>query len=113
MIYTSKYSHPKHFEHTNHVTHLHLHYLPILDDSYIFPILSSALSLLGLLWVSGIFGRVRKIKQPSQVSELNQGGCPPTEVAAAANDKEALEVPKNIGELTVSKLLVHPIKVSL
>ncbi|KAF9644632.1 hypothetical protein BDM02DRAFT_888505 [Thelephora ganbajun] len=44
-----------------------------------------------------------------QVLKLNQGGCPPTETTAV-NDKEVWEVPQNIGELTVSKLLVHPIK---
>ena len=83
----------------------------MLDDSYIFSALSSALALLlGLLWVSGVFGRVQKLKQTSQVSKLNQGGCPPAE-ATLANDKQVWEVPRDIGELTVSKLLVHPIKV--
>ena len=83
----------------------------MLDDPHTFSALSSALALLlGLLWVSGIFGRVRKLKQTSQVPKLNQGGCPPAE-ATVASDKQVWEVPHDIGELTVSKLLVHPIKV--
>jgi hypothetical protein len=87
----------------------------MLDDLRTFPILSSAFSLLlGLLWVSGIFRRVRNLGRPNQVSQRNQEGCPPTEAAAAANyDEQVWEVPKDIGELTVSKLFVHPIKVSL
>jgi len=84
----------------------------MLDGSNIFPVLSSALALLfGILWVSGISGRVRNLRQTSYVSRLNRTKCPPTE-ATAANDKDVWEVPQNLGELTVSKLLVHPIKVS-
>ena len=87
----------------------------MLDDPRIF--ISSAFALLiGLLWVSGIFGKVRNFKRTNQVPNLNQGGCPPPESTAvlSANDEEAeWEVPMNIGELTVSKLLVHPIKVGL
>jgi len=89
----------------------------MLDDSRIFPIISSAFALLvGLLWVSGICGRVRSLKKTSQASKLNQGKCLPTEATAGVNvdDEETeWEVPMNIGELTVSKLLVHPIKVGL
>ena len=44
--------------------------------------------------------------------ETEHTGCSPTE-ATAANDKDIWEIPQNIGELKVSKLLVHPIKVSL
>ena len=85
----------------------------MLDDSRIF--ISSAFALLiGLLWVSGIFGKVRNLERTNQVSNLNREGCPPPEATAILNadDTEAeWEVPMNIGELTVSKLLVHPIKV--
>ena len=85
----------------------------MLDNSVTFPILSSALALLtGLLLVSGIFGRVCNPKPTNQVSGMNRTQCPPAE-AAATNDKDVWEVPHSIGELTVSKLLVHPIKVSL
>jgi len=87
----------------------------MLDDSRIISILSSALALLlGLLWVSGIFGRVWNLRRTNEASQLNREGCPPTEVTAAANyDEEVWEVPKDIGVLAVSKLLVHPIKVGL
>jgi len=85
----------------------------MLDGSGIFPFLSSALALFfGLLWASGIFGRVRNFKPTNQVSGLNRPEPPPPE-ATAANDKDVCEVPQNLGELIVSKLLVHPIKVSL
>lgn len=87
----------------------------MLDDLRTFPILSSAFPLfLGLLWVSGIFGRVWNLKRTNRVPQLNQEGCPPAEATTAAEyGREVLEVPKDIGVLTVSKLLVHPIKVSL
>ena len=50
---------------------------------------------------------------PNQVSDPNPGaGCPPTE-ATAGDDGDVWEVPRDIGELAVSKLFVHPIKVSL
>ena len=84
----------------------------MLDDLGTFPILPSAFALLFLLWASGIFGRVRSLKPTDEVSGLNRLKPPPTE-ATAANDKDVWEVPQNLGELTVSKLLVHPIKVSL
>ena len=87
----------------------------MLDYSSISSILSPALALLlGLLCVSGIFGRVRVLRPTSQVSKLNYIGCPPTEATAADDeeDKHVWEVPQNLGELTVTKLLVHPIKVS-
>jgi len=84
----------------------------MLDDSSAFPILSSALALLfGLLWASGIFGRVRNPKPTNELPGLNRAKPSPAE--ATANDKDVWEVPQNLGELTVSKLLVHPIKVSL
>lgn len=87
----------------------------MLDHLHIPSVLSSALALLGLLWVSGMLGRARNPKKATRKSELNQGGCPPAEASAtaAADGNEAWGVPKDIGELTVSKLLVHPIKVSL
>ena len=62
--------------------------------------------------MSGIFKRAwNLIEQMDQVSEPNPTECPPTE-ATAANGDDVWEVPPEIGELTVSKLLVHPIKVS-
>ena len=87
----------------------------MLDRLHIPSVLSSALALLGLLWVSGIVGRVRNPKKAIRESGLNQGGCPPAEASATAtaDGNEAWGVPRDIGELTISKLLVHPIKVSL
>ena len=93
-----------------------IHSLLMLDDLNILPILSSAFALLlGLLWVSGIFGRVRNFKKTTREPKLNQGGYPPAEATAtaAADGNEVGGVPKDIGELTISKLLVHPIKVCL
>ena len=85
----------------------------MLGDSNTIPILSSAVALLfGLLWASGVFGRVRSPKPKNEVSRLNHSKPPPIE-ATAANGKDVWEVPRNLGELTISKLLVHPIKVSL
>ena len=86
----------------------------MLDYSSIPSILSPALALLGLLWVFGIFGRVRILKPASPVSKLNYMGCPPTGATATDDEdgKHVWEVPQNLGELTVTKLLVHPIKVS-
>lgn len=43
------------------------------------------------------------------MSKTNQTGCPATE--AVANAKEVWEKPWDIGQLSVSKLFVHPIKV--
>lgn len=87
----------------------------MLDDSRIIPLLSSAFALLlGLLWVSGIFGRVWNLKRTNEASQLNREGCPPTEATSAViYDEEVWEVPMDIGVLVVSKLLVHPIKVGL
>jgi len=106
----SVHNYPTHLAHaiqTQRRTHFFTHML-VLDDSRIFPLLSSALALLlCLLWVFGIFGRVRRNDKPT-----NHGGCPPVD-ATTAYDEDVWEVPENIGELTVSKLLVHPIKVSL
>lgn len=82
-----------------------------MGDPSTLPILTSALALLGLLWASGIFGRVRILEPKHRVSKLNHVGCPPIE-ATATSDTDVWEVPQDIGELTVSKLLVHPIKVS-
>lgn len=49
------------------------------------------------------------LKPGDQVLKPDQVGCPPTE---ATNAKDVWEVPQDIGELTISKLFVHPIKVS-
>lgn len=86
----------------------------MLDYPSISSIISPALALLGLLWISGAFGRVQILRPASQMSKLNYIGCPPAEATSADDeeDKHVWEVPQNLGELTVTKLLVHPIKVS-
>ena len=84
----------------------------MVDDLPVFPILLSILPLLlGLLWVSGTFRRVCDISPTDQTSGSNGRVWPPTELAPA-NGEEVWEVPQSIGELRISKLFIHPIKVS-
>ena len=57
-------------------------------------------------------GTAQNLNPSDEASNTNKAECPHIE-APAANAKDVFEVPQVIGELTISKLFVHPIKVGL
>jgi hypothetical protein len=61
---------------------------------------------------AGIFGKAQNHSPVDRASESNRGELPPAE-AAITDNGEMWEVAQEIGEIRVSKLFVHPIKVGL